>query len=102
MLFIPFSRNSLQLMSDAPEVGENRLEQRALEELDARRAARAAFAADGALDQLDVPVSPLLEASSKSVISSNRICKSGRPLEGNSSPALRIRFRCPGQRMAPL
>src|SRR5688572_3963924 len=47
---------------DGPQGGEDGQEQRALEELGAERAAGAALAADGALDELDVAVAPLLQA----------------------------------------
>src|SRR5262249_8297378 len=51
-----------QLVSDRPEVGEDVQEQRFLEELPAEGAAGAAFAADGAFDELDMPIAPLLKA----------------------------------------
>src|SRR5262245_10210410 len=50
----------LQTMTDRPQVREERMEQRLLEELDAERSSRARLVPDRALDELDVPVSPLL------------------------------------------
>src|SRR5436309_13311401 len=49
-------------MPDGPQVREDGPEQRLLQELDPRRAAGALLAADGPLYQLDVPVTPFLQA----------------------------------------
>src|SRR5437588_245468 len=48
-------------MADGPQVGEDRQEQRLLQELGAERAARALLAADGALHNLDVAIAPFLQ-----------------------------------------
>src|SRR6266496_2784639 len=48
-------------MPDRPQIVEDRLEQRLFEKRHAGRSAGAFLRADGSLDQLDVPVTPLLQ-----------------------------------------
>src|SRR5262245_2604157 len=51
-----------EFVSDRPEVREDWVEEAALQELDAERAAGAFLVADRALDELHVAVFPLLES----------------------------------------
>ena len=50
-------------MPDGPEIGENGLEQRLLEEVHPQRAARSVLRADGSFDEFDVPITPFFKAT---------------------------------------